>query len=796
MTDDPRIDAAVAEWLDLRASTATPDLEQFLLRWPGLQDELRSLLSTMLELDALEPPVEPTAELRIGDQACDVLLLLGHGGMGEVHLGRRRDDGALVAIKVMGQGHAKVAERRSRFEREALLGQGLRHPGIVAVHGRGDWHGLPCLLLDFVAGIDLGELISELRQQPPTALHTTDLGALVRRGVEQQLGKSLAMEALGASDEPATPATPLGYYGQVARIVAELAEALQFAHDQGIVHRDVKPRNVLLDQRLHPHLLDFGLATAAGDLQLSQSGDQIGTVAYMSPEMVRHGATRVDHRTDVYSLGVTLFELLTLSLPFSGPSSPAVIRSIERDPTPWPRRRNPDVPEQLQAIALRALGKRPEHRYASAAALAQDLRRFLSFQRIEARTPGPLQRLGSIVARHRGLAAALTLLLLVVTLGPAANAWRKRQAFRAARAEGERCAQRGDDAGALRAFGKALDLQKDPVVLARFLQLAGVHTLRVVDLPATAVVRVVPADGRLAGEFTVAALAAGIALRAGEYSIEYDDPVAGPTSLRCELLRSDVTVRAPTPRPLAAITSDMVLVPGGRYPLGHEAGAAHAFSSVRDVELAPFHLDRHEVTNRAFAAFVALHPADAPPHWIAGKPAPGTEDLPVTNVTFDQACRYAEWVGKRLPTSAEWEAASRGRAGRAYAYGDGWQQGRAHVAPPLRLSADGTTVDRVFDTDSGPMAAATAGSDGSADRTPDGILHLTGNVREWVMDPFVPDDRLPNTAFPVLLRTVRGSSFLTADNPLETLAARRSAFPADQRAPDLGFRCAKTATSR
>src|SRR5262249_21346383 len=156
-----------------------------------------------------------------------------------------------------------------------------------------------------------------------------------------------------------------GYFGCVARIVAELADGLAFAHARGIIHRDVKPANVLLSSDLTPMLADFGIARDVDQKTLSLTGDILGTPYYMSPEIVKVGRLPVDHRTDVYSLGVTLFEMLTLALPFPGTSSGEVLRKILNDPAPLPTRLNADVPRDLQTIVMKAMEKDPGHRYAN-----------------------------------------------------------------------------------------------------------------------------------------------------------------------------------------------------------------------------------------------------------------------------------------------------------------------------------------------------------------------------------------------------------------------------------------------
>ncbi|NOX53219.1 MAG: protein kinase, partial [Planctomycetes bacterium] len=207
------------------------------------------------------------------------------------------------------------------------------------------------------------------------------------------------------------------YWKNAARIAWQVADALAYAHDQGTLHRDIKPANLLLDIDGHVWITDFGLAKAIQHDDISQTGDIVGTLRYMAPEQF-HG--RADERSDIYSLGLTLYELLTWRPAFEDTSREGLIRRITHEEPPPPRRWNPDVPRDLETIVLKAMSREPTHRYQTAAELADDLQRFLNDEPIRARRISPVERLWRWCRRNRALAAAsgsaILLLILVAVI--------------------------------------------------------------------------------------------------------------------------------------------------------------------------------------------------------------------------------------------------------------------------------------------------------------------------------------------------------------------------------------------
>ena len=299
-----------------------------------------------------------------------VEALLGRGGMGVVYRAWHLRLNRAVALKMLLAGPCARPEELERFLRESQDVAGLGHPNIVQVYDMGDVEGRPYFTMELVEGGNLADQI---------------------RGVPQ-------------------PAH------QAAACVATLAEAIQAAHQSGIVHRDLKPANILLTRNGTPKVTDFGLARRLeGDEGLTLSGVPVGTPSYMAPEQARGKRQAIGPATDVYALGAILYELLTGRPPFRAESATATLQQVLIDEPVSPTRLNPRVPRDLTTICLKCLSKEPHKRYASAAALAEDLRRFLRGEQIAARRAGRLERLARWARRSPAAAALLAITLLVAT---------------------------------------------------------------------------------------------------------------------------------------------------------------------------------------------------------------------------------------------------------------------------------------------------------------------------------------------------------------------------------------------
>ena len=325
---------------------------------------------------------------------------VGRGGMGVVYEAEQVSLGRRVALKVLPFAAALDPRQLQRFKVEAQAAAQLHHTHIVPVFSVGCERGVHYYAMQFIDGRSLAEVIRALRhaRDPATA---------------------------GAGPEPSDP-TPLGvspggtssgrpYFQAVARLGVQAAESLEYAHALGIVHRDVKPANLLLDARGTLWLTDFGLARLHADAGLTMTGDVLGTLRYMSPEQALGRRVLVDQRADIYSLGVTLYELLTLRPAFDGRDRQELLRQIAFEEPPPPRRVDPALPRELETIVLKAMAKEPADRYATAHDLADDLRRFLEHRPIHARRPNLPERAAKWARRHtRVVVAALSMLVLAV----------------------------------------------------------------------------------------------------------------------------------------------------------------------------------------------------------------------------------------------------------------------------------------------------------------------------------------------------------------------------------------------
>ncbi|MCG3126188.1 MAG: Serine/threonine-protein kinase PknD [Phycisphaerae bacterium] len=438
-----------------------PALAEFTNRHPELADEIRELFPTIRELERAkiaalsasgsanragqQPPPEHLGDFRI-------LREIGRGGMGVVYEAEQESLGRRVAIKVLPRQFFEDAGRRQRFEREARLAAGLHHTNIVPVFGIGEHEGHHYYVMQYIRGVGLDrvfQLLIGAEGKPPGTL--PDLLSLVRdpSRIPPLASRSggAASTTLSAPDrvldahpgrveqppqpDGPPPSAPSGYWRCMARLLAQGADALAFAHRQGVTHRDVKPANLLLDEDGALWVADFGLATQHEQESMTRSGDLAGTLRYMAPERFEG---RHDERSDVYSLGITLYELATLAPAFRPSDGHSVLKAVLSEPLAPPRRLQPAMPRDLETVILTATARQPAHRYASAEALRDDLRRFADGLPVRARWISPIERLARWAARNRALAASLSLaavlLLTVATVSTVAY-------VRVSRAEGD-----------------------------------------------------------------------------------------------------------------------------------------------------------------------------------------------------------------------------------------------------------------------------------------------------------------------------------------------------------------------
>jgi serine/threonine protein kinase len=438
---EQRLNQAVAECLAAVEAGEPRALGQVLGRYPELAAELAEFLASREQLERLASPLREIAGLnpaadrgpaRLGEYR--IVREVGRGGMGVVYEAVQESLGRHVALKVL-PGHALLsAEDRERFRREARAAALLHHSNIVPVFGVGQDRGVHFYAMQFIHGQSLAKVIADRRaggRQPATGPppDAPRSGETVDTACGQPLPPPAA--AVAAATAPAAAlstahsTTDAAYFATAVRLGIQAAEALDHAHQHGVVHRDIKPANLLVDGEGRLWVTDFGLAQVQGDPRLTLTGDLVGTLRYMSPEQALAQPVIIDHRTDIYSLGATLYELLTLDPVFDGADRQGLLRQIAFDEPRPLRQLNRAVPAELETIVLKALEKNPAERYATAQELADDLERFLKDEPIRARRPTLLQRLRKFVRRHAGVTAtagvALAVILVLTSLGLAVN---------------------------------------------------------------------------------------------------------------------------------------------------------------------------------------------------------------------------------------------------------------------------------------------------------------------------------------------------------------------------------------
>jgi protein kinase-like protein len=355
---DDLLAKALAEYIDLQAQGEPIDVHDFCRKYPEIGAELREHLDTLEEIDTMvEPPkaaglrpVEPLPEKLSGHK---ILSEIGSGGMGRVLLALDERLGRQVAIKTLSPRYQENQHVRARFLEEARAMARLSHPHVVRIYHLGPPDEDPHFVMEYVEGVPLTEATRAL------TLH------------------------------------------QKVELMHKVTLAADFLHQHQVIHRDLKPGNILVGPDLEPKVLDFGLALQVDHRKekLTWAGEILGTPQYFSPEQARAEAP-LDARSDVFSLGVVFYELLTGIAPFQGETLPELLESVcERDPV-LPRRINPDIPGELQNICLKALEKRPADRYASAREMAQDLERFLAGEPVLAAPTAYSRLMGGKIEQH------------------------------------------------------------------------------------------------------------------------------------------------------------------------------------------------------------------------------------------------------------------------------------------------------------------------------------------------------------------------------------------------------------
>jgi serine/threonine protein kinase len=427
---DPAVDALLGqladEFIERLRRGERPSVDEYVNRYPHIAALLRRTLEAAAQLhrtplsgsscDATND--DPLLKEPLGD--FQLIRKIGEGGMGivylaeQISLGRRN-----VAVKLLPSVSALDARMLRRFHNEAEAAASLKHEHIVPVYCIDCQRERHFYAMQYIEGLSLKAIIKKLR---------------VRAGQEPIDADQTApyVPAPGASGSATTDTEPLAdltakssvhsrkYYEIVAELGLQAAKGLDHAHQHYVEHRDIKPANLLVDGRDNLWITDFGLARIRNN-SLTLPGELAGTLRYMSPEQAMAGRVGIDHRTDIYSLGATLYELLTLKPVFDGDERQEILRQVIFDDPKPPRWHDPDIPPDLETIVMAALAKSPAHRYSSAKEMAEDLQRFTNAEPIKRRPEGWPRWAWRKMRRHAsalmlGLSVILTSVVLALLI--------------------------------------------------------------------------------------------------------------------------------------------------------------------------------------------------------------------------------------------------------------------------------------------------------------------------------------------------------------------------------------------
>lgn len=658
----------------------------------------------------LELVLLPETDKLIGtvlDNKYRIEIMIGEGGMGRVYRATHIHMDHTVAVKILHSHLSSDQMALERFRREARSAAQLHHPNAVAVSDFGVTmnNNVAYLVMEFLDGLDLRQKIDNQRQ--------------------------LDCE-------------------ETFSIVQQICAALDAAHSNGIIHRDLKPDNIWLsrsaDGAERVKVLDFGIAKIQSTtemIKLTQQGVIVGTPHYMSPEQC--SGEDLDSRSDIYSLGVIIYEMLTGQVPFQASTPVAVaIKHATQRPNP-PRRLRADIPIQIEEVVLRALEKKQEDRPSSALELAQEFEMAILAAGMTPRLVGtgrlyapfiptpPVSKFREVpapiaVAEHaRAAAVATAPAPLVVEPLPGRAA-----AAVSGNLEPALQKRRWNTATGKLLFSERMFFPDHPVFGDLF-TFVGKHRKTLAVAGAIVIV--------LVGVVWV------ITMLSGRNKVLTADPLKGPLA-----------------------PPGMVLVKAGKFMMGSDDPRSYLNSRpAHPMLVGDFFLDVNEVSNEEYFKFIGRTGHPAPPHWKNGRFRPGTEKLPVINVSWFDARAYASWTQKRLPAEAEWEYAARGTDNKVYPWSDQWKSNYA----TLKESGRG-----------GPVEVGNPNG-----RSWCGVNDMVGNVAEWVgNDQWNPYPGSTGTS-DAGLRIYRGGSYNNSKDELWTI--NRSFTSPGQKLSEVGFRCAK-----
>ena len=471
-----KVEELAESFVERFRSGERPAISEYTQRYPELAAQIQEIFPALVMMEQVQrdiqhataPPPSPLPAMQLsalGDYR--IIREVGRGGMGVVYEAEQVSLGRRVALKVLSGSMLADPKHRKRFEREARAAARLHHTNIVPVFGVGEQEGVCYYVMQFIHGQGLDDVLKELRQlraaslaqvttQPPkpvsapAPLEKVGAASIAASLVSGQFEQTFLFSpsdgdssnstvapvqreitqsetAIGALSDTAPPHhvqlprqseqtsksnSRIAYWQSIARVGAQVAQALQYAHEQGIIHRDIKPTNLLLDLRGSVWVTDFGLAKASDQQDLTHTGDVLGTLRYMAPEQFDGQA---DPRSDLYSLGLTLYELLALRPAFDESERQKLIKQVTTGTPARLRSLEPQIPRDLETIIHKAIDRDPAHRYQSAGDLAADLSRYLGDEPIKARRISPLARFRRWCRKNPAVAALTSTIAILIT---------------------------------------------------------------------------------------------------------------------------------------------------------------------------------------------------------------------------------------------------------------------------------------------------------------------------------------------------------------------------------------------
>jgi len=423
--DKTRIRDLVARCLEQLDERGPAVVDEVCADAPELTERVRRRLGALQKLGLASGG--GAAHEAFPEQLGDFKLLrcIGGGGMGVVYLAEQRSLGRTVALKLIRPEHLYFPNARERFRREVEAVSRLRHPAVVPIYTVGESAGVPYYAMEWIDGASLEELIHVLRGRKPHELSGADLRAALEACRDARAADLQPHEPQPPREQPGSPFEATSWVEACFKLMLPVAHALEHAHRQGVVHRDLKPSNVMLTRDGRVLVVDFGLASTQGSSRLTQSGALLGSLPFTPPEIVRHGADTAGPRSDFYSLGVTLYELLSLERAFGGADAEATREAILAGRVRPLRELHPALAWDAETVCMVAMERDPARRYADATALAVDLLAVLSLRPIAARRPGLALRARRFAQRHATWTVAVAAALLLLIAVPAVWAWQQ-----------------------------------------------------------------------------------------------------------------------------------------------------------------------------------------------------------------------------------------------------------------------------------------------------------------------------------------------------------------------------------